>query len=67
MRVKDADFIPMILVGTINSIKFVYIVGNKTDLEANRQVSPIEGKELAKSFFCPFSGKMIVKIQSELF
>jgi GTPase KRas protein len=42
LRVKDADRFPMI------------IVGNKCDLEASREVSTIEGQELAKSYGCPF-------------
>ncbi|KAJ3445141.1 ras-like protein rasd [Anaeramoeba flamelloides] len=41
-RVKDADYVPMI------------IVGNKNDLENERQVSQGEGTDLAKSFNCPF-------------
>eukprot|EP00163_Fabomonas_tropica_P033809 TRINITY_DN910_c0_g1_i2.p2 TRINITY_DN910_c0_g1~~TRINITY_DN910_c0_g1_i2.p2 ORF type:complete len:121 (+),score=34.52 TRINITY_DN910_c0_g1_i2:818-1180(+) len=42
LRVKDADKVPMVL------------VGNKVDLERDREVSTNEGKELAKSFECPF-------------
>lgn len=42
LRVKDAEKFPMI------------IVGNKSDLEASREISTIEGQELAKSFSCPF-------------
>lgn len=30
------------------------LVGNKCDLESSRQVSTLEGKELAKFFNCPF-------------
>ncbi|KAI8093335.1 ras-like protein 3 [Halteromyces radiatus] len=41
-RVKDKDFFPMIL------------VGNKCDLESDRQVSSQEGYDLAKEFGCPF-------------
>ncbi|CAO3599903.1 unnamed protein product [Absidia cylindrospora] len=41
-RVKDKDFFPMIL------------VGNKCDLENDRQVSSQEGYDLAKEFGCPF-------------
>ncbi|KAI8091423.1 ras-like protein 3 [Gilbertella persicaria] len=41
-RVKDRDFFPMVL------------VGNKCDLESDRQVSSQEGRDLAKSFACPF-------------
>ena len=42
LRVKDKDQVPMI------------IVGNKCDLDSERQVSFAEGKDLAKSFGCPF-------------
>eukprot|EP01099_Mayorella_cantabrigiensis_P006564 TRINITY_DN551_c0_g1_i5.p1 TRINITY_DN551_c0_g1~~TRINITY_DN551_c0_g1_i5.p1 ORF type:complete len:193 (-),score=60.87 TRINITY_DN551_c0_g1_i5:236-814(-) len=42
LRVKDADTVPMVL------------VGNKSDLEAERQVTKVEGQDLAKSYGCPF-------------
>lgn len=42
LRVKDAESFPMI------------IVGNKCDLEASREVSTIEGQEMAKVYNCPF-------------
>ncbi|KAJ8663548.1 Ras-like protein 3 [Lichtheimia ornata] len=42
-RVKDRDSFPMVL------------VGNKCDLESERQVSSQEGRDLAKTFGCPFS------------
>jgi len=42
LRVKDKDKVPMIL------------VGNKCDLETERQVTTGEGQDLAKSFGCPF-------------
>merc|ERR1711879_417971 len=42
LRFKDQDKVPMIL------------VGNKCDLEDERQVSFDEGQELAKYFDCPF-------------
>lgn len=42
LRVKDADKVPMVL------------VGNKSDLDSERQVSPEEGKELAATFGCPW-------------
>jgi len=42
LRVKDADTVPMVL------------VGNKADLEAERQVTKVEGQDLAKSYGCPF-------------
>ena len=41
-RVKDADDVPMVL------------VGNKCDLMGERQVTTAEGMDLAKSFGCPF-------------
>ena len=41
-RVKDVDFVPMVL------------MGNKCDLEDAREVSTDEGKELAKSLGIPF-------------
>jgi len=42
LRVKDKDKVPIIL------------VGNKCDLETERQVTTGEGQDLAKSFACPF-------------
>eukprot|EP01098_Paradermamoeba_levis_P017152 TRINITY_DN966_c0_g1_i4.p1 TRINITY_DN966_c0_g1~~TRINITY_DN966_c0_g1_i4.p1 ORF type:complete len:190 (-),score=64.75 TRINITY_DN966_c0_g1_i4:59-628(-) len=42
LRVKDAEKVPMVL------------VGNKADLESERQVTTTEGQDLAKSFGCPF-------------
>ncbi len=42
LRVKDVNKFPMVL------------VGNKMDLESERQVTTAEGKELAKSWGCPF-------------
>ena len=42
LRVKDADTVPMVL------------VGNKADLEAERQVTKVEGQDLAKSYGCAF-------------
>lgn len=42
LRVKDKDYFPII------------IVGNKADLESDRQVTQAEGKHLADSFSCKF-------------
>jgi len=42
LRVKDKDNFPII------------VVGNKCDLESDRQVSQQEGKDLAKNFDCKF-------------
>jgi GTPase KRas len=42
LRVKDRDYFPMI------------VVGNKCDLESERQVSKAEGEEMARSFGCRF-------------
>lgn len=42
LRVKDEDKVPMVL------------AGNKCDLEEERQVTTVEGQDLAKSFACPF-------------
>merc|ERR1712099_20136 len=42
LRVKDAEQVPMV------------IVGNKLDLDSERTVPTKEGQELAASFSCPF-------------
>ena len=42
LRIKDVDQVPMIL------------VGNKCDLEEERDVTTAEGQDLAKTFGCPF-------------
>ncbi|KAK6495454.1 Ras GTPase [Arthrobotrys musiformis] len=42
LRVKDKDYFPLV------------VVGNKCDLETERQVSTQEGRSLADSFGCPF-------------
>ncbi|KAJ3444337.1 ras-like protein rasd [Anaeramoeba flamelloides] len=57
-RVKDSDDVPMI------------IVGNKNDLENERQVSQGEGTDLAKSFNCPFietSAKTRINVEEAFF
>lgn len=58
LRVKDADRVPLML------------VGNKCDLESERQVTKAEGDELAKSFTCPFmetSAKTRVNVEEAFF
>ena len=42
LRIKDADSVPLVL------------VGNKCDLEEERQVETMEGENLAKEWNCPF-------------
>ncbi|KAJ2796636.1 RAS1 protein [Coemansia furcata] len=42
LRVKDRDYFPMI------------VCGNKSDLEHERQVSSVEGQDIAQGFGCPF-------------
>ncbi|KFA61923.1 hypothetical protein S40285_02833 [Stachybotrys chlorohalonatus IBT 40285] len=42
LRVKDKDYFPMV------------VVGNKCDLEGDREVSRSEGEALARSFGCKF-------------
>lgn len=57
-RVKDRDFFPMVL------------VGNKCDLEIDRQVSSMEGSELARRFNCPFretSAKQRIRVDDIFF
>jgi len=58
LRVKDADKVPMV------------IVGNKLDLDAERVVSQQEGKELAASFGCPWmetSAKARIRVEEAFF
>ena len=43
LRVKDEETYPIV------------VVGNKCDLEKDREVSTVEGRELAKSFNAPFA------------
>ncbi|DAZ92390.1 TPA: hypothetical protein N0F65_003773 [Lagenidium giganteum] len=42
LRAKDVDYVPLVL------------VGNKCDLESQRQVSAQEGRELARRWGCAF-------------
>jgi len=58
LRVKDKDKVPMVL------------VGNKCDLETERQVTTGEGQDLAKSFTCPFfesSAKTRVNVEESFY
>lgn len=58
LRVKDLDFVPVLL------------VGNKCDLEAERQVSYDEGLDLAKHFNCPFletSAKLKINVENSFY
>ncbi|EGC38794.1 hypothetical protein DICPUDRAFT_91367 [Dictyostelium purpureum] len=58
LRVKDKDRVPLIL------------VGNKCDLDHERQVSVNEGQELAKSFNCPFmetSAKSRINVEESFY
>ncbi|KAI5960057.1 RAS1 [Candida pseudojiufengensis] len=57
-RVKDSENVP------------VLVVGNKCDLEMERQVSYEEGQALANSFGCPFletSAKMRINVEEAFF
>jgi GTPase KRas protein len=58
LRVKDEETYPIV------------IVGNKCDLEKDREVSTVEGKELAKSFDAPFvetSAKVRINVEESFF
>ncbi|KAI7907493.1 ras-like protein 1 [Cokeromyces recurvatus] len=57
-RVKDRDYFPMVL------------IGNKCDLETDRQVSSQEGRDLAKNFGCHFietSAKQRIHVDEAFF
>ncbi|KAJ5077456.1 ras-like protein rasd [Anaeramoeba ignava] len=57
-RVKDSDNIPML------------VVGNKADIENERQVSSGEARDLAKTFGCPFietSAKTRINVEEAFF
>jgi GTPase KRas protein len=48
----------------------IVIVGNKCDLEKDREVSTVEGRELAKSFNAPFaetSAKLRINVEDAFF
>ncbi|KAI4096883.1 MAG: hypothetical protein LQ344_000683 [Seirophora lacunosa] len=58
LRVKDRDYFPII------------IVGNKCDLDAERQVSRKEGEDLARSFGCAFietSAKSRINVENAFY
>jgi len=58
LRVKDTDKVPMV------------VVGNKSDLESERQVSTQQGQDLAKSFGAPFfetSAKTRVNVEESFY
>jgi len=58
LRVKDKDRVPMVL------------VGNKCDLENERQVTTGEGQDLAKSYGCPFfesSAKTRINVEESFY
>ncbi|KAL8701619.1 MAG: hypothetical protein Q9201_004804 [Fulgogasparrea decipioides] len=58
LRVKDKDYFPII------------IVGNKCDLDAERQVSRREGEDLARSFNCAFietSAKSRINVENAFY
>ncbi|SCV03717.1 LAME_0H12662g1_1 [Lachancea meyersii CBS 8951] len=58
LRVKDADYVP------------VFLVGNKSDLEDERQVSYEEGMSLAKQFSAPFletSAKQAINVEDSFY
>eukprot|EP01120_Amphizonella_sp_Union-15-10_P012630 TRINITY_DN564_c0_g1_i1.p1 TRINITY_DN564_c0_g1~~TRINITY_DN564_c0_g1_i1.p1 ORF type:complete len:203 (-),score=57.32 TRINITY_DN564_c0_g1_i1:88-666(-) len=57
-RVKDSDKVPMVM------------VGNKADLEEERQVTTGEGQDLGKSWGCPFfetSAKTRINVEESFF
>jgi GTPase KRas protein len=58
LRVKEADHVPMV------------VVGNKSDLESERQVSSQEGTDLARNFGAPFfetSAKTRVNVEESFY
>ncbi|SCU82999.1 LADA_0C09120g1_1 [Lachancea dasiensis] len=58
LRVKDADYVP------------VFLVGNKSDLEDERQVSYEDGVALAKQFNAPFmetSAKQAINVEESFY
>lgn len=58
LRVKDVDYVP------------VLVVGNKSDLESERQVSYEEGAKMAKQFNAPFletSAKQAINVEEAFY
>lgn len=58
LRVKDSDYVP------------VFVIGNKSDLEDERQVSYEEGQTLAKQFDAPFletSAKQNINVEESFY
>jgi len=58
LRVKEADHVPMV------------VVGNKSDLESERQVTSQEGTDLARNFGAPFfetSAKTRVNVEESFY
>ena len=58
LRVKDADKVPIV------------VVGNKCDLESDRQVTAVEGNDHARAFGVPFfetSAKTRVNVEEAFF
>jgi len=58
LRVKDSDDVPFVL------------IGNKCDLEKDRQVTSTEGQDLARAFGCPFfeaSAKARINVESPFY
>jgi len=58
LRVKDKDIVPLV------------VVGNKVDLENERIVSTVEGRDLAKSFSIPFmetSAKQRINVEDAFY
>mmetsp|Transcript_14577 Transcript_14577/g.24101 ORF Transcript_14577/g.24101 Transcript_14577/m.24101 type:complete len:191 (-) Transcript_14577:32-604(-) len=58
LRVKDEDQVPIVL------------IGNKCDLNNDRQVTTTEGQDLAKAFGCPFfetSAKARINVEESFY
>ena len=58
LRVKDTDEVPFVL------------IGNKCDLEKDRQITITEGQDLARAFGCPFfeaSAKTRINVETPFY